>query len=418
MSGRSTKRAAFTLIELMVVITVIAVLIGLSVALVSSVISAQQTSNTDTTIRKVYSKLMPQWESVVKSARDENIENLANVYGWSANYIMLLAGNDVRRARVIYTKARLKQEFPMSYAEAMNAYASPSTSASSPLGPFPGKPAYYNAFNGKTGTGLTLALTAPLGAVTAATIGTAGSGYPASTTFSAAPQQTGGSGCVVSVTTNSSGVPTTVSVTSAGTGYSAATVPAVCAQESATCLLEAMKQGRRGNTFSPDTLGAASIKNFNGLDALFDAWGTPLQFVRWGTGNSELDGLAPPAQKLTTGGTAPPTAVRDPQDPDGLLLNNAWYLTPDVTAPYNSLPVLNGTLGKDFEYYFHPLHKASVTVTTSAGMYAFYTVPVLSSAGSDKTLGFGITDMTVSSTNAERDNAYSFRLLPPGARGD
>jgi hypothetical protein len=78
------------------------------------------------------------------------------------------------------------------------------------------------------GSGLTVALTAS-GAVTAVAIGAAGTGYPPSTTFLASPQQVGGSGCVFAVTTNSSGVPTSVTfITGAGgAGYTAATVPAV-----------------------------------------------------------------------------------------------------------------------------------------------------------------------------------------------
>lgn len=75
------------------------------------------------------------------------------------------------------------------------------------------------------GSGLTLTLTVSTGAVSGVAIGAAGSGYPASTTFLVAPQQTGGSGATVWVTTNGSGVPTTVGVASGGTGYTAATVP-------------------------------------------------------------------------------------------------------------------------------------------------------------------------------------------------
>lgn len=78
------------------------------------------------------------------------------------------------------------------------------------------------------GSGLTVALTGS-GAVTAVAIGAAGSGYPKSTTFLASPQQAGGSGCVFAVTTDASGVPTSVTfITGAGgAGYTAATVPAV-----------------------------------------------------------------------------------------------------------------------------------------------------------------------------------------------
>lgn len=77
------------------------------------------------------------------------------------------------------------------------------------------------------GSGLTVALTVSTGAVTGVTIGAAGSGYPPSTCFLAAPNQASGAGCVFAVVTNSSGVPTSVVFItgSAGTGYTAATVP-------------------------------------------------------------------------------------------------------------------------------------------------------------------------------------------------
>jgi hypothetical protein len=69
------------------------------------------------------------------------------------------------------------------------------------------------------GVGLTLNLTATAGVVNAVTIGAAGSGYPASTTFTVVPQQSGGTGCTVSVTTSSAGVPTSVTLLTGGTGY-------------------------------------------------------------------------------------------------------------------------------------------------------------------------------------------------------
>lgn len=81
------------------------------------------------------------------------------------------------------------------------------------------------------GSGGTVALTQVAGAVTAVAIGTAGTGYPISTTFMAAPVQSGGAGCRFAVTTNGSGVPTAVTFIAGagGTGYTSATVPWVLA---------------------------------------------------------------------------------------------------------------------------------------------------------------------------------------------
>ena len=89
----------------------------------------------------------------------------------------------------------------------------------------PATPAQLDFGNGLTG--LTLTLTVVAGAVTGVSIGAAGSGGPPSSTFVVGPCQAGGSGAVIAVTTNASGVPTSVSVVTGGAGYSATTVPAV-----------------------------------------------------------------------------------------------------------------------------------------------------------------------------------------------
>jgi hypothetical protein len=80
---------------------------------------------------------------------------------------------------------------------------------------------------GNGGTGLTLVLTVGAGAVTGVAIGVAGSGYSPSSTFLVAPCQQYGSGCVVAITTNASGVPTTATLLAGGKAYSGATVPSV-----------------------------------------------------------------------------------------------------------------------------------------------------------------------------------------------
>ena len=85
---------------------------------------------------------------------------------------------------------------------------------------------------GNGGSGLTLTITTAAGALTAAAIGAAGSGYPKSSFFLVAPQQAGGSGACVGVITNASGVPTSVVFLAgaAGAGYTNATVPSVVLQ--------------------------------------------------------------------------------------------------------------------------------------------------------------------------------------------
>lgn len=93
------------------------------------------------------------------------------------------------------------------------------------LGPATPHPWYFAT----GGSGLTVAMTVATGAVTGVSIGASGSGYLPTALLTASPQQVSGSGCVFTVTTNSSGVPTAVTFVSGkgGAGYSAATVPTV-----------------------------------------------------------------------------------------------------------------------------------------------------------------------------------------------
>jgi hypothetical protein len=89
-------------------------------------------------------------------------------------------------------------------------------------------PATPNPLDFQTGgSGLTLTIGQSAGVINSCTIGGAGSGYPPSSFFNVSPQQSGGSGAVIYVTTNASGVPTGTTIISGGTGYTNGTVPSV-----------------------------------------------------------------------------------------------------------------------------------------------------------------------------------------------
>ncbi len=73
------------------------------------------------------------------------------------------------------------------------------------------------------GTGLTIDVTAVAGAITVATIGTAGSGYPKSSIFLVSVIQSTATQGLIAITTNSSGVPTAAAIVNAGASYTTAT---------------------------------------------------------------------------------------------------------------------------------------------------------------------------------------------------
>jgi prepilin-type N-terminal cleavage/methylation domain-containing protein len=107
-------RPAFTLVELLLVIAIIAALVALSASAVLRFRIVQTTWNTKNLVQRLNSQFRKQWSTVADQARRENIP-LA--YQPLVNQ---LAGGDADRARVIWVKLRLKQAFPVSFQEALN----------------------------------------------------------------------------------------------------------------------------------------------------------------------------------------------------------------------------------------------------------------------------------------------------------
>src|SRR5262245_767507 len=114
-SSRCADRRGFTLIELLVVLSIIAVLISLTAAAVLKFMWVGPGKATDSTIRAVKSRLENQWNAVADQANKENIPA-----GTLTMIVQNLAGADAEtnfRARVIYVKLRLRQSFPVNFAE-------------------------------------------------------------------------------------------------------------------------------------------------------------------------------------------------------------------------------------------------------------------------------------------------------------
>jgi hypothetical protein len=95
---------------LLVALAIIAVLAGLLTAAVLRAMGTARAQATDATLQKLASEVDKQVKEVVTQARKENVP--ADV--------LTLAGGNARRARVIWVKMRLKQEFPTTYGEALS----------------------------------------------------------------------------------------------------------------------------------------------------------------------------------------------------------------------------------------------------------------------------------------------------------
>jgi prepilin-type N-terminal cleavage/methylation domain-containing protein len=113
-------RSAFTLVELLVVIAIIGLIAALIVGATMRVIGVQAQKNTQTLVQKIGYSLNQQISALYSKASVEPPYDLTGQCPASATNIMNMAGGDARRARVIWGKLRLKQQFPMSFAEALN----------------------------------------------------------------------------------------------------------------------------------------------------------------------------------------------------------------------------------------------------------------------------------------------------------
>jgi len=116
-------RVGFTLIELLVVMAIIAILAALGVTAYLKVRESSQKSQTQTTITKLASVLDVQWKAALDQAGEDwqaLEEEIKNNYRDMARGTT--PGPDPKledRARLLYKKVRLKQEFPTSFRRAV-----------------------------------------------------------------------------------------------------------------------------------------------------------------------------------------------------------------------------------------------------------------------------------------------------------
>src|SRR5688572_28702431 len=140
------NRSGFTLMEMLVVIAIIGILAALVTTAVFMVMGGQQGSNTETGIQTVQKVLEQQWKAVIEKADKEDIP-----FGVLDMAGEVSAGDNPKRARVIWKKLRLKQEFPQSYDEAKAPFAGGGTFVTAAN--LPAKKAYQTAIGARSGTG-------------------------------------------------------------------------------------------------------------------------------------------------------------------------------------------------------------------------------------------------------------------------
>jgi len=106
----TTPRTGFTLVEMLTVIAILAVLVALTGSAVVGTVNWQHRSNTKSELDKLHGEVDKQR----KAARDDYSKTTP------PTSVLLLAQGDPARAKVIWEKLCYKQQFPMSYDEAVH----------------------------------------------------------------------------------------------------------------------------------------------------------------------------------------------------------------------------------------------------------------------------------------------------------
>jgi prepilin-type N-terminal cleavage/methylation domain-containing protein len=296
--GRRGERPAFTLLELLVVIGIAAVIIALGAGTILQIIQGQDRKATEAIVRRLDQALQSQVRSTIDQAKELPVPNS----------VMWIAGNDPRRAKVIWQKLQIKRNFPMTYAEAM----SPAT------------------YNGNT------QITLP------ATLSNLPNDLPALVVFRNGLQN--------------------VPAAQYGVNPQA---------EMGALLNLTLAVTRRGSSFDAEqSLGAGSINDTNGdgVREIIDVWGQPLAYYRFPTDNADMDASKP--------GAASADPRRDPQDPEGLLLDTNWNNQTNYSQQ-------QGVYW--FEQLCHLVHDPTPQATWTPR--AWYMTPTIVSAGRNRRLG-------------------------------
>jgi len=245
--------------ELLVAIAVISILVALTAAGVFQVVETQRENNTKNTMLTVDKLLKQQMKAVMEKADKETVPPS----------VIALSGSDAnapKRARLIWKKLRLKQEFPMTFAEAKQPWLTfAGTSVGVQPTDLPAKQSYVNAL-----------------ASLPATINTGSMPFLESSALVLLALQEKREGVALNID----------ELGSAAIDLSSGVVPSF---------------------------------NGGGLKKLVDGWNNPIAFFRFPTSN---DATTPGNNALDASNPAGPSDTaakfRDPYDAQGLLLNPSW----------------------------------------------------------------------------------------------
>lgn len=112
MKLQSRARQAFTLIEMLVVLTIIALLASITISAVFRLQSGQKESNTNTHLHKIDMMLMEQYKAAVAQIAKEDPPQVVKELTKNAD-----GTYDIARAKALHMKLRLRQEFPQNFGE-------------------------------------------------------------------------------------------------------------------------------------------------------------------------------------------------------------------------------------------------------------------------------------------------------------
>lgn len=108
----TAARPGFTLVELLIVLTIIAVIAALSAVALFGTTDTQRRNSTDQVLDKLQKTLDDEYQTVNKKAASSDAAN------GSIPQAVVLYADGLQRARTFWAAANLRREFPQSFAEA------------------------------------------------------------------------------------------------------------------------------------------------------------------------------------------------------------------------------------------------------------------------------------------------------------